>query len=261
MRLDKWLTSTLALALVAGSTVLVGTASAFDEEKIKVSQLPKKVLKAAKKAFPKAIVIGAAKETEDGETIFEVLLNQDGKSIDLGINEDGEIEAIEKEIEVEDLPKAVTRAAAKKFPKGKILKVEEVSDEDDMVVYELSIKVGKKDPVEVVMSPNGKILEAIAEEDDAKGEAKAKKKDKDEKDEVKADKKDKDEKGEVKAKKKDMEDDEDDKKGETKAKKKDKDEKDEVKTKEKDMDDDEEDDEDDDEQEKKTPEQEKKDKD
>ncbi len=217
MRKENWLTSAFALTLVAGSTVTV--ALAFDEEKIKVEDLPKSVLKAAKKAFPEAKVVGAAKETEDGETIYEVMLKEDGKSIDLGINDEGEIEAIEKEIEVEDLPKAVTRAAAKKFPNGKILKAEEVSDEDDVVIYEVQIKVGDKDPIEVVMSPNGKILvpKAKAEkDDDDKKEAKAKKKDKD------------DDKKEAKAKKKDKDDDddEDDDKKEKKSSKKEKKDKD-----------------------------------
>ena len=51
----------------------------------------------------------------------------EGKSIDLAIDEEGEIEEIEKEIEVEDLPRAVIKAARKAFPEARIAKVEEVS--------------------------------------------------------------------------------------------------------------------------------------
>jgi len=185
MRDKTWLTSASTLALVAASTL--SAASAFDEQKIKVEDLPKVVVGAAKKAFPEAKVVGAAKEVEDGETMYEVMLTLDGKSIDLGIDDDGDIEAVEREIDVEDLPKAVIRAAAKNFPTGKIVKVEEVSDEDDVVVYELAIKIGDKKPIEIVMSPNGKVLEPDDDDDD-----KAKKKDKDDdKKDKQADKKDK----------------------------------------------------------------------
>ncbi len=194
-------------------------AALADEKKIDVDDLPKAVLKAAKKAYPEAKIVGASKETEEGETIYEVEMKLDGKSIDLEIDDEGEIESVEKEIEVGDLPKAVIKAAAKKFPKGKIEKVEEVTDEDDVVVYELAI-AAKGETIEVVMSPNGKILKGEDEDDEDEDKAKKKEKDEDdEKGEKKAKKKEKDddEKGEKKAKK-EKDDDDDDEKGEKKEK-------------------------------------------
>ncbi len=186
MRVSRWF---LPAALL-GLSGLSATAAPADEKKISVEDLPSAVLKAAKKAYPEAKIVGAARETEDGETIYEVEMKLDGKSIDLDIDDQGEIEAVEKEIEVEDLPKAVIKAAAKKFPKGKIEKVEEVTDEDDVVVYELTI-AAKGKSTEVVMSPNGKVLEGDDEDEDGeKGEKKAKKKEKDE-DDVKGEKKEK----------------------------------------------------------------------
>jgi uncharacterized protein (DUF39 family) len=170
MRTARW----IMLAAMLGLFGSASTALA-DEKKIKIEDLPKAVSKAAKKAFPEAKIVGASKETEDGETMYEVEMKLDGKSIDLAIEEDGEIEEIEKEIEVEDLPRAVINAARKKFPNGKIEKVEEVSDEDDNVVYELSIEIKEGETVEVVFSPNGKIKHSEEDEDDEK---KDKKKDK-----------------------------------------------------------------------------------
>ncbi len=202
MRSARWIIATVLFGMLGAATVALA-----DEKKIEISALPKAVVKAAKKAFPEAQIVGAAKETEDGETIYEVEMKLDGKSIDLAIDDEGEIEEIEKEIEVEDLPRAVIKAARKKFPEGKIAKVEEVSDEDDHVVYELAIETKKGGKtIEVIMSPNGKILKDDAEEeDDEKGE-KAKKK---------GDKED-DEKGEKVKKKGDKEDDEKEEKGEQK---------------------------------------------
>ena len=152
MRIARWIMPAAVLGLLGSATMALA-----DEKKIPIDDLPKAVLKAAKKAFPEAKIVGASKETEDGETIYEVEMKLDGKSIDLAIDDEGEIEEIEKEIEVEDLPRAVIKAARKKFPEGKIAKVEEVSDEDDHVVYELTIETKKDKSVEVVFSPNGKI--------------------------------------------------------------------------------------------------------
>jgi uncharacterized membrane protein YkoI len=175
MRTARWIIPAAYIVLYAASAAAIA-----DEKKIEVSELPKAVVKAAKKAFPEAQIVGAAKETEDGETIYEVMMKLEGKSIDLAIDDEGEIEEIEKEIGVEDLPRAVIKAVRKKFPQGEIEKVEEVSDEDDKVVYELAIETKGGKTVEVVFSPNGKIIEDEGddEDDDGKGE-KAKKKDKD----------------------------------------------------------------------------------
>jgi uncharacterized membrane protein YkoI len=231
MRVSRWIMP----AALLGLSGLSATAALADEKKISVEDLPKVVLKAAKKAFPEAKIVGASKETDEGETIYEVEMKLDGKSIDVEIDDEGEIEVVEKEIEVEDLPRAVIKAAKTKFPGGKIEKVEEVTDEDDVVVYELVI-AAKGKSTEVVFSPNGKIQkdEEDDEEEDEKGKDKAKKKEKDEDDDKgkdKAKKKEKDdddkakkkEKGEDddkgKGKKKgEEEDDDDDEKGEKKEK-------------------------------------------
>jgi len=137
----------------------------------------------------------------------------DGKNVDALFEPDGEIEAVEKEIDADDLPRAVLKAAKAKFPKGKIEKAEEITLEDDRVVYELIIAAEGKENVEVLLSPSGKIIEKDEAKEDEKGEKKAKKSDKDD-----------DEKGEKKAKKNEKEDDDDEKKGK-KSEKEDDDEK------------------------------------
>jgi hypothetical protein len=174
MKPSRWI---LSIACVGLFTTL--TSAFADEKKIPIEDLPKAVLRAAQKAFPEAQLVGASKETEDGETIYEVEMKLGGKSIDLEIDDEGEIEAVEKEIEADELPKAVTRTLSKLFPKAKIAKVEEVSDENDMVVYELTLAVEGKSPQEILFSPNGKILE---DEDDEENDEKDKSKKKEKED-------------------------------------------------------------------------------
>ncbi len=164
MRNSRWIAlATLAL-LVAGSD----PAKADGDEKVKFADLPEVVRKTIKAKYPEAKIGGASKETEDGETTYEVELTIDGQAIDIVLDSDGDIEGVEREIPAEDLPRAVLVAAKTKFPDAKIGKVEEITA-DDVVVYELTFRIKGKD-TEIVMSPNGKILEDG--DDEEKGKAK-----------------------------------------------------------------------------------------
>ncbi len=140
------------LAALLGLSMLAG-ASHADEEKIPVEKLPAAVTKAVKKKFPKARIQAASREVEDGATTYEVELKVEGRSVDLALNADGKILEIEKEIPVNELPKAVTKRLAARYPGATIVKVEEITKgEDGPVHYEVAIKA------EVVFTAKGKIV-------------------------------------------------------------------------------------------------------
>ena len=208
MLATRWITAAALLAFLAVSTA----APAAEDDKLKFDDLPKAVKKTVKEKFPEAKYRGISKEkNEEGEMVFEVEMTIEGKSVDIIIDDEGDIETIEKEIEVEDLPRAVIKAAKAKFSDAKIEKVEEVTDEEGVVVYEVGFSSQAKKSFEVVMSPNGKIIEKGGEEKEEKGEAKKKDKDDDDK-KGEAKKKDKDDDDDEKGKKKEKDDDDDDKK-------------------------------------------------
>ncbi len=179
---------------------LVATAVALhaDEEKIPVEKLPAAVKKAVKKKFPEARIGGASKEVEDGATTYEVELKVEGHSVDMALKADGTIVEIEREVSVSELPKAVRKKLAARYPGAKIEKAEQITKgEDGPVRYEVAIKA------EVVFTAKGKIVQAKEEdEDDAKPSAKAGKKQKKE-DEDDDEDEDEDDEREVKSKKRD----------------------------------------------------------
>ena len=165
-RFARWTT----LAGLLGSLML-GAAAMADEESIPVKQLPSAVRKAAKAKFPKAKIEEAAKEVEDGETIYEVTLKVKGHAVDVAMKADGTILEIEKEVSLDQLPKAVKKALASKYPNAKISKVEEITKgEDGPVLYEVVLAS------EVVLNAKGKSVKS----DDEKANAKSSKKDDDE---------------------------------------------------------------------------------
>jgi hypothetical protein len=169
--------SALGMITVLGLSALVVPARA-DEEKIPVEKLPAAVRKAIKSKFPKAEIESASKEVADGKMIYEVALEIKDRSVDVAFKADGTILEIEREVPFDEVPKAVKKKLAAKYPKAKIEKVEEVTKgEDGPVHYEVAITT------EVVLTAKGKIIKAEEEEDEeSSAKAKKVKKEKDEDD-------------------------------------------------------------------------------
>ncbi|QJW99941.1 PepSY-like domain-containing protein [Frigoriglobus tundricola] len=132
-----------------------------DEEKVPLDKLPKGVLEAAKKRFPKAEAVGASVEKEGGKFVYEVELKEAGKTIDLTLTADGVITLIEQEIDAKDLPKAVVAALDNKYPKVTYKTVEAVyavkDGKEKLDFYEVLVLTTDKKEVEVQIAADGKI--------------------------------------------------------------------------------------------------------
>ena len=132
-----------------------------DEEKVPLEKVPKAVLEAAKKRFPKAEVVGASKETEKDKTVYEVELKEAGKTIDVTLTPEGVITTIEKQIDAKELPKAVTDALEKKYAKATFKVVESVYSVKDgkeaLDYYEVLLVTAEKKEIEVEILADGKI--------------------------------------------------------------------------------------------------------
>jgi hypothetical protein len=148
------------LAMAAVACVLAGPARA-DEEKVPPDKAPKAVVEAAKKRFPKAEVVGVSKETESGKTVYEVEMKQGGKTTDVTLTPEGAIVLIEAQIDAKDLPKAVSGALEKKYPKATYKIVEAVykvaNGKETLDFYEALLATAEKKVVEVQVLPDGKI--------------------------------------------------------------------------------------------------------
>ncbi|MCE9565183.1 MAG: PepSY-like domain-containing protein [Planctomycetes bacterium] len=132
-----------------------------DEEKVPLDKVPKAVLEAAKKRFPKAEAVGASKEAENGKTVYEVELKEGGKTIDVTLTPEGTITVIEKQIDAKDLPKAVAETLDKQYPKATVKIFEEVTavKEGKEVIdfYEALLVTADKKEIEVQIAVDGKV--------------------------------------------------------------------------------------------------------
>jgi|GEM_PF-469747 len=119
--------------------------------------LPPAVLGAFQKAYPKAEIKGASKETEKGVTYYEIE-SVDGKmNRDLLYAADGKVVEVEEAVAPGALPAAVLKALEKAYPGYQILKAEDLL-KDGQKLFELQIQVnGKK--TGVTIDPSGKIIQ------------------------------------------------------------------------------------------------------
>jgi uncharacterized membrane protein YkoI len=159
----------LLSAAVAAVFVLAGSiARADDKEK----EVPKKVMDALKAKFPKAVIDKWTKEKEGDAIVYDIEFKEEGRKCEADIKEDGTIVNYEREIAVKDLPKAVTEAVEKKYPKATLKEVMEITEikgkEEKLEGYEINLVTADKKEVEVTIAPDGKVLEDSSEKKEKK---------------------------------------------------------------------------------------------
>ena len=161
----RFATRTLLMILACVST----RAAAADEDEIALKAVPAKVLATIKAKFPKAVLKKAYKEVDEGKTIFEIEAEESGKGLDLAVTPDGVITEVERELDPKQLAKPILAAIAAKFPGSTIKSAEAVETlEDGKTVKTIDVVVVDKDreSYDVVLTPDGKILESEESEVD-----------------------------------------------------------------------------------------------
>jgi hypothetical protein len=172
----------LAFALLAvaplASAVLVRPARAQDGAKVvKAADVPKSVVDALEKKYPKCAVSAWEREAKGKRVTFEATIevaarDKDGKetkrSIDVAISDSGKILKEEETIAASALPEAVRKGIeASKFAKGKVLRVVRIVKDEkaDAPLFEVLAELeGKR--VEFLLDAAGKVQTDDDDDDD-----------------------------------------------------------------------------------------------
>jgi len=156
-----WFAAVLAVAALV-------TPAASAQDKLKLDEIPKKVMDALKARFPKAEIHKWTKEKEGADVVYDIEFKENGRKCEADIKEDGTYVNYEREIAAKDLPKAVTDAVEKKYPKATMKEIMEIMEvkgkEDKLEGYEIVLVTADKKEVEVTIAPDGKVLEDSTEE-------------------------------------------------------------------------------------------------
>ncbi len=138
--------------LVALTILLVPLAARADT-------CPAPVTAAIAKAFPKSTVTGCKAEKDKGHDQFEVKLVKDGGGkAEVDVAPDGKILLVEEKIALDQVPAAVKKAFAAKYPKAKAEGAEKQSPTSGTPSYELQFTVDGKRK-EATFDEAGKFIE------------------------------------------------------------------------------------------------------
>ncbi len=124
--------------------------------KIKLSEVPKAVIKAMKAEHPDAKNIKVDKELHFGIVLYEVKYKTNGKHHETLFEAHGKHFGHEEAIEVSELPDAIIKTLKQTFTNLSIQDAEKIEHPDGRIEYEVDVK-GDGEDWELAMSPAGKI--------------------------------------------------------------------------------------------------------
>ena len=142
-----------------------------DEENTPSDQeVPFAVLEAFKKAYPEAVNVKFEEEVNNGEPVYEVEFIDQGVDIEASYLADGTLIQIEQEIQLEELPGAVTEAIMEAYPDAILIEAEKIMAADGSVrSYEVEIEDDDVE-LELHLDPNGTILDSELETEASEAE-------------------------------------------------------------------------------------------
>ena len=137
------------------------------EHDLQVDKIPKLVMDGLKAKFPKAKIHKWTREKEGEIVVYDIEFEQVGRKFEADIKEDGTIHNWEKAIEAKDVPEIVMKSVEEKYPKStlkEIMEITAVSDgKDTLEGYEIILETADMKEIEVMIAPDGKILEDSGE--------------------------------------------------------------------------------------------------
>ena len=125
--------------------------------------VPPQVRAALESRFPGAQITSVEREKEDGRVVYDYELRQDGRKYETDVLEDGTLLEVEKHLAGSEIPEAVSRAVAAKYPSRQIREVMEVNrvaqGRETPDHYEVTLSGGGAGGKEVNVSPDGRVTE------------------------------------------------------------------------------------------------------
>jgi hypothetical protein len=162
----------VACGLTAAALVFAATVSRAGDEANDLDKVPKAVMDALKAKFPKAKIDKWTKETENGNVVYDIEFKDEGRKTEADIGEDGTFLNFENEFDAKNLPKAVTAAVEKKYPKAtmkEVMEITEIKDKKEVHGgFEIVLETADKKNVEVTVAKDGKIHEDSGEKKEKK---------------------------------------------------------------------------------------------
>ena len=146
-----------SLFIVVAALTAGAQSSREEEQSVKKKDVPKPVLEAFGRAYPKATVKGYSRETDEGKVVYEVESTEGRIHRDVLYTPEGAVVVVEESLPYKELPEAVRTAITKEYPQGKVSYCEKLM-KSETTQYEVALKSGKH-KYEIVLNSDGTITE------------------------------------------------------------------------------------------------------
>jgi hypothetical protein len=166
---------TMVRSIALGCAAVLAQSFAVRAADIELSELPAPVQKTIETRFAGIKMSGAAKEvTPEGQTVYEVSLDNSGKNIDTSLTPEGQLLLIEREITRKQLPEPVQKRLNDEFAKQRYRFVEECitveGDKETLAYYEVLLMNTDKQMRAVQLAPDGTVMSVEKKTDEAEEE-------------------------------------------------------------------------------------------
>jgi hypothetical protein len=150
----EWFGSWVALGLL-----ILGASPAWgfdDDDEIALARVPAIVKDAAQQALPGASWVTAYRETERGQTIYE-LEGQDGqgRKVSVFVTEQGRVRTVHTIIPVAEVPRVVVAALHAKVPEYRVVIAYSIARDGVITAYEFEGQIGDGPLIEARVNANG----------------------------------------------------------------------------------------------------------
>jgi hypothetical protein len=137
--------------------MLLSAGGLASEVAIKMKDLPTAVRKTVEEQGKGATLHGLSKEVEAGKTYYEAELKVNGRNKDVLIDATGAVVEIEEEAALDSLPEAARASIEKQAGKRRIVSVESVTKNNNIVAYEAKVQ-GTGKSSEIKVAPDGTLM-------------------------------------------------------------------------------------------------------
>jgi len=126
-------------------------------------EVPKKVQDEFMKLYPKTTEVKWSKESKDE---FEAEFKENGKTVSVVMNSEGELKETETKIDIKGLPSSVEPFVMKNYKEYKITEAAKIIDAKRVLTYEAEISKGKEKK-DLLFDKDGKSIEKKIEKSES----------------------------------------------------------------------------------------------
>jgi len=131
------------------------------EADVAIDDLPEVVVAAAMQRYPSAVLTGAEREVKGSTWTWEVKFKNEGRAMELVVDDEGNVLEIERELTVDEAPDGLIAASERAVPGSAFVSIESIEAGDQRSFHVKRKKDGAS--YKIVLDEGGAVLRKVRE--------------------------------------------------------------------------------------------------